>query len=102
MELVLEVGMDIWMVIIGHRSSKSTFGVKKNPSKLEVAPPLKMLTGWTGDGVDTPYTVMITRAPAFCATFNACLVSSIACFLFTFTFPDWLALLICVHSASLG
>ena len=46
--------MDIWMVIIGHRSSKSTFGVKKNPSKLEVAPPLKMLTGWMGAGVDTP------------------------------------------------
>ena len=38
----------------------------------------------------------------FCATFNVCLVSSTACFLFPFTFPDWLALLICVHSASLG
>ena len=38
---------------------------KKIPSKLEVAPPLsKMLSGWMGDGVDTPLTLMTTRAPA--------------------------------------
>ena len=38
--------------------------LEKIPSKPEVAPPLsKMLSGWM-DGVDTPQTVMTTRAPA--------------------------------------